>query len=75
VAKGAANRWLGKSLRSFMLDKYSGMRCPGADSCLYSADNLWALQSWCKKRFEGMDSNLDSFFKENGLTDDLDYVT
>jgi hypothetical protein len=39
------------------------------------ADNTWALQSWCKKRFEGMEGSLDSFFKENGLTDDIDYIT
>ncbi|CAL8467589.1 g7127 [Coccomyxa elongata] len=37
-------------------------------------DNTWALQTWCKKRFEGMESSLDSFFKENGLTDDIDYI-
>ena len=39
------------------------------------AENSWALQTWCKKRFEGMEDSLDSFFKENGLTDDIDYVT
>ncbi|BDA42760.1 Meiotic nuclear division protein 1 homolog [Coccomyxa sp. Obi] len=38
-------------------------------------DNTWALQTWCKKRFEGMESSLESFFKENGLTDEIDYIT
>jgi hypothetical protein len=33
---------------------------------------MWALQTWCKKQFEGAD--LDSFFKENGLTDEIDYI-
>ena len=41
--------------------------------CL-AADNTWALESWCKKRFEGMEEMLGSFFKENGLTDDVDYI-
>ncbi len=39
------------------------------------AENTWALESWCKKRFEGMEEMLGSFFKENGLTDDVDYIT
>ncbi|KAK9826737.1 hypothetical protein WJX81_002821 [Elliptochloris bilobata] len=37
-------------------------------------DNVWALQSWCKKRFEGNESSLDAFFKENGLSEDMDYI-
>eukprot|EP00884_Botryococcus_braunii_P013236 jgi/Botrbrau1/21913/Bobra.0249s0040.2 len=37
-------------------------------------DNTYNLQSWCKKRFEGMDAQLDEFFKQNGLTDDIDYL-
>ena len=28
------------------------------------ADNIWALQSWCKKRFEGNEASMDTFFKE-----------
>lgn len=44
-------------------------------SMVYVSDNTCALQTWCKKRFEGMESSLDSFFKENGLTDDIDYIT
>ena len=28
------------------------------------ADNIWALQGWCKKRFEGNEASMDAFFKE-----------
>ncbi len=28
------------------------------------ADNVWALQSWCRKRFEGNEGQVDAFFKE-----------
>lgn len=31
------------------------------------ADNIWALQSWCKKRFEGNEASMDAFFKEVGI--------
>lgn len=41
--------------------------------CL-AADNTWSLESWCKKKFVGMEDSLGNFFKENGLTDDIDYI-
>jgi Leucine zipper with capping helix domain len=31
---------------------------------MVSADNTYNLQSWCKKRFEGMEAQLDEFFKQ-----------
>ncbi|CAK0760648.1 hypothetical protein CVIRNUC_002788 [Coccomyxa viridis] len=37
-------------------------------------DNTWSLESWCKKKFVGMEDSLGNFFKENGLTDDIDYI-
>ncbi|CAL5219489.1 g1330 [Coccomyxa viridis] len=37
-------------------------------------DNTWALESWCKKRFQGMEETLGNFFRENGLTEDMDYI-
>ncbi|MEW5297095.1 MAG: hypothetical protein WDW36_000325 [Sanguina aurantia] len=37
-------------------------------------DNSWTLQSWCKKRFQGHEVELDGMFKENGLTEEIDYI-
>lgn len=47
--------------------------CMLTPGCL-AADNTWALQSWCKKKFAGMETDLDTFFRENGLTEDLDHI-
>lgn len=34
------------------------------------ADNVWALQSWCRKRFEGNEGSIDAFFKEARIHND-----
>ncbi len=36
-------------------------------------DNIYALQSWCKRKFEGRERELDDFFAEHG-TEKLEYV-
>ena len=41
--------------------------------CL-AADNTYALEAWCKKRFQGMEDTLGKFFQENGLTEEVDYI-
>lgn len=33
------------------------------------ADNIEALHSWCKRKFEGRGQELDAFFKEQGYSD------
>lgn len=38
------------------------------------ADNLWALKGWCRKSFEGMEADMEAFFKSNGYSEDMDYV-
>eukprot|EP00210_Caulerpa_lentillifera_P002532 g2429.t1 len=37
-------------------------------------ENIFALQSWCSKKFIGMESELKKFFNQNGITDDTDYI-
>ena len=32
--------------------------------CVCHADNIEALQGWCKTRFQGMEHQLESFFEE-----------
>lgn len=46
----------------------------GTQGSCTAADNMWALESWCKKRFQGMEETLSNFFRENGLTEDIDYI-
>ncbi|KAK9817091.1 hypothetical protein WJX72_009447 [[Myrmecia] bisecta] len=35
-------------------------------------DNIEALRGWCKNRFQGMEDQLDGFFRENGVADDME---
>ena len=35
-------------------------------------ENIWALEGWMKKKFEGRGKEIDQFFKQCGVTDDLD---
>lgn len=37
-------------------------------------DNLFALQSWCSKQFQGMESEIKTLFHQNGIDDDIDYL-
>lgn len=37
-------------------------------------DNLYSLHQWCRSQFQGREDDIKSFFAENGLTDDLDYL-
>jgi hypothetical protein len=37
-------------------------------------DNAYALQSWCKRKFEGREAEVDAFFAENGFSDSLEYL-
>ena len=39
-----------------------------------SADNIWALKSYCAKAFEGNGTDIDAFFKQTGYTPDMDYL-
>ncbi|KAK9805994.1 hypothetical protein WJX73_002102 [Symbiochloris irregularis] len=43
------------------------------DSANRWLDNLEMLKSWCRKRFEGMDQQLDEYFAKEGAGD-LDYL-
>lgn len=36
----------------------------GANQGCVCIDNMELLKSWCKKRFEGMDQQLDDFFSK-----------
>ena len=38
-------------------------------------DNVWALQAWTRKKFVGMEANLNKFYKDQGIKDDFDYLT
>lgn len=37
-------------------------------------DNAYALQSWCKRKFEGREAQVDAFFAENGFSETLEYL-
>lgn len=37
-------------------------------------DNLYALHKWCKTQFQGREDEVDHYFKENGLTAEVDYL-
>lgn len=37
-------------------------------------DNIYCLMTWCRKKYPGQEAELASFFKENGYSDDLDYI-
>ena len=37
-------------------------------------DNIWTLQKWVGKKMVGREAELAKFFKENGITDDMDYL-
>lgn len=37
-------------------------------------DNIWALQSWCKRQFTGREKELEEFFKEQGYDDEMDIL-
>eukprot|EP00775_Hariotina_reticulata_P013522 gene13522-13647_t len=36
-------------------------------------DNVFALQSWCRKKFEGREGDVDTFFKDQGFNEDAEY--
>ncbi|KAF5828157.1 hypothetical protein DUNSADRAFT_18111 [Dunaliella salina] len=36
--------------------------------------NIYCLMTWCRKKFPGEEEQLANFFKENGYSDDLDYL-
>lgn len=36
-------------------------------------DNIFSLQSWCRKKFEGRENDIDSFFKDQGFNEDAQY--
>eukprot|EP01025_Chloroclados_australasicus_P044507 TRINITY_DN48308_c0_g1_i1.p2 TRINITY_DN48308_c0_g1~~TRINITY_DN48308_c0_g1_i1.p2 ORF type:complete len:207 (+),score=38.34 TRINITY_DN48308_c0_g1_i1:125-745(+) len=42
------------------------------DSANRWLDNTHALHDWCKSKFQGRESDVENFFKENGLTDKLE---
>lgn len=44
------------------------------DSANRWLDNLYSLKQWCNKRFSGRETELDKFFEENGLTENVDYL-
>lgn len=44
------------------------------DSANRWLDNLYSLKQWCNKKFAGRETELDQFFEENGLTENVDYV-
>jgi hypothetical protein len=44
------------------------------DSANRWLDNLYSLKQWCGKKFPGRESELDKFFEENGLTENVDYL-
>jgi hypothetical protein len=37
-------------------------------------ENLWNMESWMKKKFQGREDDIKKFFKQNGVTDDLDTI-
>ena len=37
-------------------------------------DNIWCLQGWMNKKFPGREKDIKQFFKQNGVTDDLDTI-
>lgn len=44
------------------------------DSANRWLDNITSLQDWTKKKFEGKEADVDKFFAESGLADDMDYM-
>lgn len=44
------------------------------DSANRWLDNLYSLKQWCNKKFSGRETELDNFFEENGLTENVDYL-
>ena len=44
------------------------------DSANRWLDNLYSLKQWCNKKFSGRETELDKFFEENGLTENVDYL-
>lgn len=36
-------------------------------------DNIFSLQSWCRKKFEGRENDIGSFFKDQGFNEDAPY--
>jgi hypothetical protein len=36
-------------------------------------DNLFSLESWCKKKFEGRENDIGGFFKDQGFNEDAKY--
>jgi hypothetical protein len=37
-------------------------------------DNQFALQAWCKKKFEGRGHEVDAFFKDAGFNEDAEFL-
>ena len=50
----------------------------GVDQAKSSAnrwlDNIFALQSWCRRQFPGMEGEVKKLFEQNGIQDDVDYI-
>uniref|UniRef100_A0A061RK68 Meiotic nuclear division protein 1 homolog n=1 Tax=Tetraselmis sp. GSL018 TaxID=582737 RepID=A0A061RK68_9CHLO len=44
------------------------------DSANRWLDNANNLKDWTKRRFPGMEREIEGFFEENGLTDEVDYL-
>mmetsp|Transcript_30148 Transcript_30148/g.85127 ORF Transcript_30148/g.85127 Transcript_30148/m.85127 type:complete len:209 (-) Transcript_30148:80-706(-) len=44
------------------------------DSANRWLDNVHMLSDWTKKKFTGMEGQVDKFFRENGLTDDMEQL-
>ncbi|GBF93477.1 hypothetical protein Rsub_06610 [Raphidocelis subcapitata] len=40
-----------------------------------SLDNVYALLSWCRKRFEGREADIAAFFADQGFNENLEYFT
>jgi hypothetical protein len=36
-------------------------------------DNIGSLQDWCRKKFEGRENDITSFFKDQGFNEDAPY--
>ena len=37
-------------------------------------DNIWALEGWMRKKFQGREQDIKQFFKSKGVTEDLDNI-
>ncbi|PSC75165.1 meiotic nuclear division 1-like protein [Micractinium conductrix] len=53
------------------LKKTAQLACDSANRWI---DNIEALRGWLKKKFEGMDDQIDALFKETGVKEDAEYL-